>query len=783
MRYTFLFLFLIANILINAQQKYTISGYIKDSNNGEELIGATVYVKELKNGTISNPYGFYSITLKKSTYNIHVSFIGYKSFSKTIELEKSTKLNIILSPESTDLDDVNVFAEKKDANIRKVEMSTNKLDMKVIKLIPALMGEVDIIKSIQMLPGVQSSGEGSTGFYVRGGGVDQNLILLDEATVYNASHLGGLFSVFNQDAVKNLKLYKGAIPAEYGGRLSSVLDIRMKDGNLKKFSAIGGIGLISSRLTLESPILKDKSSFVLSGRRTYIDLFFPLFNNEGLKDSKAYFYDLNAKINLTIDDNNRIFISGYFGKDVFSFSKMMSMMYGNTTLTLRYNHLFSDKVFSNITFIYSHFDYGLESNQSEALAFNWNSDIIDFSFKNDYTYYMNPNNTLKFGYGIIYHTFKPGYANKIGEESIFNDLSLPDRYALEYSLFAGNEHKINDNISLIYGIHFSGFSNMGKDKYYIYNKDNPNEYIPIDTMNYSSGKIYNTFVNAEPRLGIRFKINSKSSIKASYSNTVQYIHLATNTTSVTPLDVWFPSSSNIKPQKANQFAIGYFRNFKDNTYEMSVELYYKKMNNTIDFRDHAQLLLNKYFEGELRVGTSYSYGAEFLLKKQVGKFTGWLSYTYSKTMRKIPEINGGEEYRAPYDKPHDISIILSYSLTKRLTISTNWVYSTGAPRTMPTGRFEYSGMIAPVYSDRNAIQLPDYHRMDLSVTLKGKKYKKNGKLKRIQSELNFSVYNVYDRHNAYSINFKQSETNRYETEAEKFYLFRIFPSITYNFKF
>lgn len=770
-------------LIIQAQTpKYTLSGYIKDASNGEELIGASVYISEIKTGAVSNAYGFYSISVPKGNYKFIVSFMGYKSIELNKEVFESTTLNFQMNATENLIDEVNVIADKKDQNVKSNEMSMNKLQMKTISKIPALMGEVDILRSIQMLPGVHSSGEGSIGFYVRGGSVDQNLIQLDESTVYNASHLGGVFSVFNQDAIKDVTLYKGGIPAIYGGRLSSMLDIRMKDGNLKKLNITGGIGLVSSRLTIEAPIINDKASFILSGRRTYFDLFFPLFKDSLLKESKAYFYDFNAKFNYHINENNRIFISGYFGRDIYQFGNSISINYGNETFSARYNHLFSKKIFSNLSFIYSLFKYGMGIPEG-VQGFDWQSGIKDISLKNDYSWFLNPKNTIRFGGQITHHTFRPGKAVPIGDESIFTGKELPEMYALESGIFIENDQVWTDRISARYGIRFSFFQNVGPYTSYIYDKSDPAKYIVKDSVIYGNNEIFNPKFGFEPRLSLKYELDKKSSIKASYNHTVQYLHLTTNTMSSTPLDLWYPTTPNIKPQNADQISIGYFRNFRSDLFETSFELYYKKMRNSIDFKDHAELILNEYLEGELRFGESYSYGAEIMIKKQRGKFTGWLSYTFSRVFREIPEINNGKTYPAHYDKPHDISLIMSYDVTNKLNFSMNWVYSTGAPRTMPTGRFDYGGMVLPIYSDRNAARLPDYHRMDIAVTYNFKKINDSGMPKRFNSSLNFSIYNLYNRHNAYSISFNQSEDDPYRTEATKTYLFKVIPTITYNFTF
>lgn len=768
--------------------KRTISGYIREAETGEDLIGASVYIGSLKIGTITNVYGYYSFTVPKGTYELVFSYIGFENFYKTVELKENIKLDVALKPVVQKISEVEISARQKNENIKSVEMSTVTIPIKTIQKIPALMGEVDVIKSIQLLPGVQTSGEGSTGFYVRGGGVDQNLILLDDATVYNASHLGGFFSVFNQDAIKNVQLYKGGIPAQYGGRLSSLVDIRMNEGNMKKLSATGGIGALSSRLTLEGPLVKDEASFIVSGRRTYIDLFFPLMADTNMQKSRMFFYDLNTKINYTLNDKNRVFLSGYFGRDVAQMGEEMMMSFGNSTGTIRWNHLFNERLFSNITLIYSDYIYELGTPEG-AEAFKWESHIIDYSAKADLSYFLSPMNTIKFGFGSTYHTFDPGYAHGIGDESAFAELHLPESHALEHAAFISNEQNINGNLSASYGLRFSAFQSLGKTEIYSFDKSDPDEYKVTDTLFYSKNELYNTYGGIEPRLGLRYQLSENTSLKASYNRTFQYIHLASNSTSATPLDIWFPSSPNIKPQKADQIALGYFMNLKDNMWESSVELYYKKMYNSIDYRDHASLLLNPYIEGEMRTGNTTAYGAEFFLKKQQGKITGWISYTLSSAIRDFKDINNGNQYHAPYDKPHNISVVLSYDLSKRICISSNWVYSSGNPATMPTGRFEYQGMIVPVYSDRNAVRLPDYHRLDLSLTYYVRKWddekinKKGKTCKKYESSWNISAYNAYNRHNAYSINFRQDVDNPNVTYAEKMYLFKIVPSITYNFKF
>jgi len=755
-------------------KRFTISGNIKDKKTGEELIGATIYIKEIKTGTTTNVYGFYSVSLNPGKYSITYTYIGYAAVERNIELKENLVLDIELQTREQQLKEVIITGERPDENIRKSEMSVVRMDIKTINRIPALMGEVDIIKAIQMLPGVQSTAEGSSGFSVRGGGPDQNLILLDEAIVYNASHLLGFFSVFNNDAIKDVILYKGDIPASSGGRLSSLLDIRMKDGNQKTMSGAGGIGTISSRLTLEGPIKNDHTSFLVAGRRTYVDVFLPLAKNKEIRDNILYFYDFNAKINHRIDDRNRIFLSGYFGRDVFS-NDFARMSLGNQTGTLRWNHLFSQKLFSNFTLIHSMYDYRLGTPEGNANSFTWTSKMQNQSGKADFTWYADPNNTIRFGAAMIVHTFDPGHAKGTGSESLFTEFSLPENYALEYGVYLSNEQRISEKLLVKYGVRFSAFQNIGPGTVYNYDEG----YNVLDSVVYGKRKIFKTFNALVPRLGLNYILSNKTSVKASYSRTVQYIHLAQNSTAGTPLDLWFPSSPNVKPQKADQFAIGYFRNLNDNALETSAEVYYKSMHDVIDFKDNAELLLNPQLEGELRTGKGWSYGLELMVRKNTGKLNGWVSYTLSATRRKIAGINDGRSYRAPYEKPHNISIVLNYEFSERSILSANWVYATGAPVTFPTGRAVIGNVIVPIYSDRNAYRLPDYHRLDLSYTLKGK----NKKNRKWQGEWNFSVYNAYGRKNAWAINFVEDQDNPNQTYAEKTYLFSIIPAITYNFKF
>ena len=755
-------------------KRYTVIGSIMDQNTGEGLLGATVYVKEIETGTATNLYGFYSISLPEGNYSFVYTYIGYKSIEKPVELNQNITIDIELALAQEMLDEVVITSERLGQNLTAPEMSTFKMDARTIRSIPAFMGEVDVIKAIQLLPGVQAASEGSSGFSVRGGSPDQNLILLDEATVYNASHLMGFFSVFNNDAVKDVKLYKGDIPAAYGGRLSSLLDVRMKDGNLKRFSMAGGIGSISSRLTLEAPIINDKMSFVLSGRRTYADLFLFMANDTNLRKSKLYFYDLNGKVNYKINENNRVFLSSYMGKDVFG-NDDFKMGWGNQTLTIRWNHLFSKKLFSNFTAIYNKFNYDLGVPEGEPNSFIWEAELIDYSLKADFGYYLTPENTIRFGVSSIYHRFHPGSAKGLGDEAFFTEFKVPQNNAIESGIYISNAQKIGPKVNLSYGLRFSLFNNIGAGT--VYNLDE--NYNPVDSTVYPRGEVFNTYFGLEPRITGSYSINEKSSVKASYARNRQYIHLASNSTAGTPLDVWFPSSPNVKPQIGDQVAVGYFRNFKENIIETSIEVYYKYTQNAIDFKDHAELLLNPEFEGELRFGTAQAYGIEFLIKKVEGKFTGWIGYTLSRSERTINEINDGKPYVSPYDKTNDLSLVISYELNERLTFGATWVYATGSPVTFPTGGAWYQGERLPIYSNRNAYRLPDYHRMDISITYRGK-HKPERKWR---GELNLSIYNLYNRKNTWVINFEQEEDNPGQLYAEKTYLFGILPALTYNFKF
>ena len=759
----------------------TLSGYLKDKANGEALIGATVYIPDLKTGVITNPYGFYSVTVPQGSYSVTFSYIGYLSQSPFINLKESKQLNVMLEEDSKQIDEVVVTGEKKDRNVESLQMSMEKVQVKMIKKLPAFMGEVDIIKSITLLPGIQNGGEGSSGLYVRGGGPDENLMILDEAPVYNASHLLGFFSVFNSDAIKDVQVYKGGIPAEYGGKASSVIDIRMKDGNSQKLGMSGGIGNISSRLTVEAPIIKDKWSFIVSGRRTYADYLGKLVGIDALKENKLYFYDLNLKTNAQINNKNRIYLSAYAGNDYFKVGESIYMKWGNLTSTARWNHLFSDKLFSNTSLIFSRYNYNLGVPGSGADQFDWSSQISDYNFKEDISWYLNSRNKLTLGFNLIYHHFEPGEVDA-NEKSYFTDLKLTNYNALDNSLYVSNEQSIGAKLTLRYGLRYSYFQQIGKGKVREYqNPDKPNDGEVTNTKEYGSGELIPpAYHNLEPRLAIKYMLTPESSIKASYNRMAQNLHLISNTNSPTPLDIWLPSNNYIKPLIANQVGLGYFRNFNDNMFETSAEVYYKKMNNVIDYIDGAELFLKEDLETELLHGSGYAYGLELYAKKQEGRLTGWISYTLAKSMREIPGINEGKAYPSSYDRTHNVSVVGNYELARRLTLSTSWVFATGNPTSYPIAKYDVLGNTMYYYADRNSNRIPDYHRLDVSLTYD---FKKNDSRK-VKQSLNFSIYNLYARRNAYSVSFRQNENNPNISEANRISIIgSMIPSITYNFNF
>ena len=770
-RLTLLLLVFSLPVFTLAQKNITISGYVKDKESGETLIGATIYAGDHKAGTVTNSYGFYSITLPAGESTLEFSYMGYQPHQANIDTHSNQTLNIELVPKSIELDAVEVKARAADHNIKSPQMSMIEMDAKTLKQLPVIFGESDLMKSIQMMPGIQTPVEGSSGFSVRGGAMDQNLILLDEATVYNPSHLMGFFSVFNSDAIKDVTLYKGDIPASAGGRLSSLLDIQMKDGNKKEFGAEGGIGLISSRLTLEGPLEKDKGSFILSGRRTYADMFLKLSSDSAINNNKLFFYDLNSKVNYKINDNNRIFFSGYFGNDAYGYADQMGMNWGNATFTARWNHLFNDRLFSNLTLLYSKYNYQVEMKDGSP-QFDWTSYLENLSAKYDFSFHPSPITTFKFGGEIIRHFIQPGRFQISERES---DYKVPDNKALESGIYLLAEQNIGERLKVNAGLRFSAFQNIGKATVYRIN----DEYEVSDTVNYKHNNIFNTYTNWEPRISARYLVNNENSLKASYSRTNQYLQLASNSTAGTPLDVWFPASQHVKPQVCDQISTGWFRNLDNNNYEASVEVFYKWMDNQIDFKPNANLMLNNQLEKEIRFGKGHSYGSELLIRKNEGDLTGWIGYTWSRARRNFPDINNGKEYPANYDIPHNLNIVLNYKVSKRIGISSNWTYRTGAPITYPTMRFRHAQSSLPIYGDKNSARLPDYHRLDLSVTIKGKDKPE----KRWEGEWHIGAYNAYNRANAYSVQFEEDPDTPNKINAYKTVMFRIIPSVTYNFKF
>jgi hypothetical protein len=748
-----------------AQDKVVLNGTIRDIQSGESIIRATIRIQELPNlGVFSNEYGFYSISLSKGKYTLLVSQLGYDLFSQKIQLDSSRVLNIQLSA-LNQLKEVVVESSRKNNNLTKAQMGTETLNMAAISKVPVIFGEKDILKTLQLLPGVKSAGEGNSGFYVRGGAADQNLILLDEAPVYNASHLLGFFSTFNSDAIKDATLIKGNGPAMYGGRLSSVLDVKMKEGNNKERVVNGGLGLISSRISIEGPIQNDKSSFILSGRRTYADMF--LKATEKFKDNILYFYDLNMKANYTINEKNKIYLSGYFGKDELGLGDAFGIDWGNKTGTIRWNKILSNRLFLNTSVIYSDYNYNVKLKNGET-NFNINSNIKDLNIKQDYTFYANPKNNLKFGFNTILHTITPSTFSG----TVNNSIKKIGRNGLENAAYLSNNYKPNTALSVDYGIRLSAYTLMGGDAYNIYNNN-----ILESTKNLDKSDFGKTYINLEPRLTLNYRITDQTSLKAGYARNVQHLHLLSNSTSSSPSDQWIGNSYNIQPEMADQFSIGHVQLFKQNIYEMSTELYYKSLQNQLDYKDGAEINTLADVESALLYGVGRAYGIEWLLKKREGIFTGWISYTLSKTERKIEGINQNNWYNAKQDRTHDISLVGIYALNSRWSISSVFVYNTGDAVTFPTGKYMLQGQTIYQYASRNANRMPANHRLDISVTYDKKKKK------RIQESWNFSVYNVYGRENAYRITFQDDPKNLSRTQIIQTSLFRWVPSITYQFKF
>ena len=753
-----------------SQQKFTISGTITDASNGENLSGVIIATNNHNYLAISNSYGFYSLSLPAGDYTLSIALMGFEKREQVVKIHENQLIDFSLKPRNFELEAVEVNGNKGNDNITSIESGNVRISPKQIENIPVLFGEKDIMKTMQLLPGIKQSGEGNTGFYVRGGGIDQNLILLDEAPVYNTGHLLGFFSVFNSEAIRDANLFKGSIPAEFGGRASSVLDIRMKEGNMKEYQTNGNIGLISSNVSFEGPIKEDVSSFIVSGRRTYADLFLQFAPDKDIRDASLYFYDLNLKTNFKLNSTTRLFVSGYLGRDKFRIPDQFGFDWGSKTATVRLNHSFSKKLFSNSSFIYSNYSYHIDlSGDNEVIM---GSTIQDFNLKQDFSYYPNTKNSVKFGINFIAHETVPGDI-QAAPGSIYKSLEVRPRRALEYSLYLSNSQQITRRLQAYYGLRLALFTNVGPGDFYQFDSSGN----LIQTVSYNSFKWVKTQGGPEPRLALNYVISDRASLKASYNHIYQFIHLLSNSTSSTPTDLWIPSSDNVKPQIADQWSIGYFHNFKHNLYESSVEVYYKNLQNQIDYKNGADLVFNSTVEAELVFGRGWAYGAEYLFRKNYGRLTGWLGYTLSKTMRQFDSINDGKPYPARQDRRHDLSLVTQYKLSNKLILSATWVYNTGNAVTFPNGKYVIAGRTVGYYTQRNGYRMPDYHRLDLGLTWIRRHTAK------VESSWNFSIYNAYARENAYFISFRPKEDNPNETEAVQVSLFKFIPSISYKFKF
>jgi len=777
---------LCANFYGTSQDLFTLSGTVFENQGNETLIGANIIIDELKTGTISNEYGFYSITLTKGVYEFTISNVGCLTIKETIILDKDIIRDFTLLEATEALEEVLIETNIESLNIRTPQMSVNSLTASSIKQIPVVFGEADVIKAITLLPGVSSGGEGAAGFNVRGGAADQNLILLDEATIFNSSHLFGLFSVFNPDAIKSLKLYKGGVPAKYGGRVASVLDIYQKEGNKNEFKANGGVGLVASRLLLEGPLKKGVGSFLLGGRATYAHLFLPLFDVNNI----AYFYDLNSKLSYKLNKKNSIYLSAYFGRDVFNVSNSFENTYGNTVVNFRLNHLFNDKLFSNLSLIYSDYYYGLNLN---FVGFEWNSGIQNMNIKYDFNQYINNRYKLEYGLHSTYYRFNPGVIGPNRSDSGINTEALTNKFAFENAIYFDIKHQLSERLTVSYGSRLSSFLRLGQKELNLYENNQAvgyntdlqlyEEINPIGSESSTTNKVIKSFLNLEPRLAISYKLDDNTSLKTSYNRMTQYLHLISNTSSPTPLDVWTPSGKYIQPQILDQIAIGYFKRY--NKYDLEIESFYKKTKNRIDYIDGANLIANKAIEQVLLNGQSRAYGFELLFRKNKGRFKGWFAYTLSKSEQQTkglnasdPGINNGNWYNTPYDKTHDISITSSYDLSDKWKLNANFIYQTGQPTTYPNGQYEYNNLIVSTFESRNSSRLDAYHRFDISGTYTPKKNKD----KQWKGEWVFSIYNLYNRKNTQSLNFRENQDTG-QNEALKLSLFGAIGAVSYNFKF
>ena len=755
----------------NAQDNYTINGIVTDSLSGESLIGVTLkFSSTTQSGSSTNGYGFFSYKLSPGEYTVTVSYIGYRTIIRAVKVDSDKRLNFSLVPDNS-LDEVVITSERRDDNVVSAKMGIAKINLNEIRNVPVLFGERDILKTLQLLPGIKSAGEGNSGFYVRGGSTDQNLILLDEAPVYNASHLLGFFSTFNSDAIKDITVYKGGMPAQYGGRLSSVLDIRMNDGNKKEYTAEGGIGLISSRLKIEGPILKDKSSFMISGIRTYADAFLALAKDTSIRDNTLYFYDLNAKANFQLDDKNTIYLSGYFGRDELGLNETFGFGWGNATATMRWNHLYSNRLFSNTSLIYSNYNYIIE-NFIQENNFKVSSSIRDLNLKQDFQLALTNNHNLRFGLDYIRHTIAPGNITSKDSSSV-NEDTIEKRKGNEIATYISDEWAINDKINIVYGIRGSAFLLTGPGTFNTYNKEGRISSSKI----FSSGELVKSYFRVEPRLSASYLLNTYSSIKASYTRNTQNLHLMSNSTAGSPTDLYIMSSNNVKPEIADQSGLGYFRNFNQNKYEFSAEIYFKKMQNQIEYRSGTDLRGNKNVEADLLFGEGRAFGIELFMKKRFGKLNGWLGYTLSRTQRRFDDIDKGNWFFAKQDRTHDISLVGIYKASSRWTLSSTFVYNTGNAVTFPSGKYQLNNQTYFYYSARNSDRMPDYHRLDLAATLEARSGNK------LKSSWSFGIYNVYNRKNAFSIDFQDDPDDTTKTQAIQTTLFGIIPSVTWNFKF
>lgn len=769
---------------LTAQQRHTISGYVKDAQTGEDLIGANVFLlDDPARGTVTNVYGFYSLTLPEGRYRIGVSYVGYEPLRDSLLLDGDLRRNIDLEPSAILTEEVVVTAERRDANVQSTSMGTAEISVEQIKTMPAIFGEVDILKTLQLLPGVQSAGEGNSGFYVRGGGPDQNLILLDEAVVYNTGHLFGFFSVFNSDAIKNTTLIKGGMPARYGGRLSSVVDVSMKEGNNRSWHGAGGVGLISSRFTLEGPLVKEKSSVMVSGRRTYADLLVrPFLKGTDFEGNGYYFYDLNAKANFRFSDRDRVYASGYFGRDVFSFVSPdndfnASIPWGNRTATLRWNHLYSDKLFSNLSLIYNDYEFEVGST-FEDFDFTLFSGVRDWNGKFDFDWYAHENHTVRFGANYTWHRFTPYSANATNGSTEFGTDSLNRKYAHELAVYLEDEFSIGARLRVQAGLRGTWFQQMGPYNRFLFNDRG----VITDTLAFERGEKVQDYWGLEPRLSLRYALTPSSSLKAGLAYTNQFIHLVTSSTTTLPTDLWVPSSAVVQPQRGTQVSVGYFRNFLDDDLETSIEVYYKDLRNQIEFAASYVPDLGRDVEESFVFGRGESYGAEFFIRKNRGAFTGWIGYTLSWTWRTFEDLNEGERFPARFDRRHDLSAVLTWKASERWTVSSVFVYGTGQATTVPVATYLIEGNLINEYGPRNGYRLKPYHRLDLSATLKPRPRPD----RKLDWDLNFSVYNVYNRLNPFFIYYDvegEPLEGNLDIRAKQVSLFPVIPSVTWNFRF